>query len=68
MSNIEETAPTRNDSLPTGIKRDEDEIKRLENQFIRFNAFSQASDLHSITTNDVASSIIRDHLLHAEEH
>ena len=67
IMNDEEAAPTRKDSLPNGIIRDEQDILLLVKQFERFKVFEPCTELCCISTNDLAPDDIREDLLEAEQ-
>lgn len=67
MVDDEETAATRNDSLPAGIRRDEHDVQSLVEQFERFNTFRKSTDSRCISTNDFAPEDVKEGLLHAKK-
>ena len=67
IMNDEEAAPTRNDSLPSGIMRDEQDVLLLVQQFERFKVFEPCTELRCISTNDLAPDDISEDLLKAEQ-
>lgn len=66
MNEDEVASPTRNDTIPAGIKRDEADIRRLMDQLQRFKVFEASDDLRCISTNDIATADIHNDIHQSE--